>query len=257
MIAQPLPSQPAPEAYAARRIAVAHRLVEMTLEVAEAAQRRALALMEREIAAAEAGEAAPAEDTAPKGRRDDPVAAVERATRSVRLSLALAARLDGDEPVRKARVRTEAAAEREAEADARRRAQEAKALAEFIETASRNEIVVDAAAQAFERAGLEDDEIDERTQEVSERLNEGEWEFDVCERPIGAVLAAVLQDQEIAAIWSLWAGEDWAIEEAATDAEGSPYARGGAAWVRAGGGPSTAPPEEPAREPVAADGSSP
>ena len=106
MTARPHPAQfeiaPDPEARAARRIAVAHQLVEMGLALAEAAQQRALAQIARDIAAAQAGEA---EDGAAKGRREDPVAAAERAARAVRLSLALAARLDSDEPVRRGRLR--------------------------------------------------------------------------------------------------------------------------------------------------------
>src|SRR5471030_540290 len=97
-----------PEARAGRRIAMAHRLAEMAMVLAEAVHRRALAQVERDIEAAESGEAVSAEDAPPKGRRDDPLAAVDRIARTVRLSLALAARLDGDEPVRRTRARADA-----------------------------------------------------------------------------------------------------------------------------------------------------
>ena len=260
MTAQPLSSQftiepdpeANPEARAARRIAVAHRLVEMGLELAEAAQRLALARMEREIAAAEAGAADEAE--APASRRSDPMVAAERMARMVRLSLALAARLDSDEPVRRARMRSDAAAGREAEKDARRRAMEDRWAAAAAEKDRLREIVVEVAAQALEQIGAEEDEILERVEEFHERLHEGEREYDVCERSIGAVVASLCAAMEIEPDWSAWAEEDWAIEEAQTNARGSPYAKGGAAWAIRG---DDEPPEEPLSELVAADGSSP
>ena len=244
-----------PDMRAERRIAVAHRLVEMTLEVAEAAQRRALALMEREIAAAEAGEAAPAEEAGAKGRRDDPVAAVERAPRSVRLSLALAARLDGDEPVRKARARDEVSALREAQAEDRRRVEAAARAAEREAAAQREEAVFEVVEATLEASGMDAETLEERVAEIAERMREGEWEYDYVERPIGAVIAAICEDLDIKPDWLAWADTDWAIEEAATAAPGSPYALGGAAWGEAAA--TNGPAEEPVREPVAADGSSP
>jgi len=258
MTAPPLSFEPDPEARAAQRIAAAHWLVEMGLEVAEAVRRRALAQIERDIAEAEAGGAAPVEDMAPKGRRDDPLAAVDRVARMVRLSLALAARLDGDEPVRRARARDDDTAEREAQADARRRAREADAAAARHEISRLEEAAVEVVAQGLVRAGADEAELHERIEEVRERLDEGEWEFDFGERHFGAVVASLFEAIEIAPDWSIWAGEPWAIEEAQINALGSPYGRGGAAWVGAGGDAAEEElAEEPVRVPVAADGSSP
>ncbi|MFI4936824.1 MAG: hypothetical protein ACHP7N_19645, partial [Caulobacterales bacterium] len=256
----PHPSQfetpPDPEARAARRIAVAHRLGEMGLALAEAAQRRALALMERDIAAAESGEADAV--GAPKGRRDDPMLAAERMARMVRLSLALAARLDSDEPVRRTRARADAAAEREAQAEARRREGEARRAAEQDEAFRLQDTVVEVVARGLLRAGADEVELHERSEEVRERLSEGEWEFDLDERHFGAVVASLYEAMGIAPDWSVWADEPWAVEEAKINALGSPYAAGGAAWVGAGDdAPPGEPTEEAAREPVAADGSSP
>ena len=260
MTVHPLAFEPDPEARAARRIAVAHRQVEMALEVAEAVQRRALAQIERDIAAAEAGEAGVADaaftDAGPaKGRRDDPVAAVERAGRAVRLSLALAARLDSDEPVRRARVRSDAAAERQAAADAKRRADEERWRAAADEEADLQEIVVEAATRVLRRVCADEDEVREQIVEFCERMNEDEREFDVLERPVGAVLAALFETMEITPDWSAWAAEPWAVEEARTNAAGSPYAAGGAAWVREGG--EDPPGGAPAADLVGAHGSSP
>ena len=229
MTAQPLPFEPDPEARAARRIAMAHRLAEMAMELAEAVQRRALAQVEREIAAAEAGEAAPAEDApfekaGSKGRREDPLASVDRVSRMVRLSLALAARLDEGEPVRRDRMRAEALAQREADAEARSRALQAQQEAAGRVLAAREDTVIAAVAQALVAEGEEAGE--ERLMEIYERLREGEWEYDLTERPNGAVIAQFCADYEIEPDWSVWALEAWAVEEAATNAPGSPYAAG-------------------------------
>ena len=250
MTAQPHPSQFKidPEARAARRIAAAHRLVEMGMELAEAAQRLALARMERQIAAAEAGEADA--DAGPASRRSDPVAAVERIARTVRLSLALAARLDGDEPVRRARMRSDAAAELEIQKEAQRREREAQHAAAQDERFRREESVIAVVTKALLLDGADEAELHEGVGEARERLNEGEWEFDLDERHFGAVVASLFEALEIKPDWSVWAQEPWAIEEARINALGSPYARGGAAWVEAER-------ETAADEPVAADGSSP
>jgi hypothetical protein len=251
--------EPDPEARAARRIAVAHRLVEMGLEAAEAVQRLAMAQIARDIEAAEAGEAASDGDAAARGRREDPVAAIERAARTVRLSLALAARLDGEEPVRRAQARGEAKARREAEKAAEAEAHFEAYHAILFEEAEREETVVEAVAEALERAGVGEKQVIARLDAVRERLDEGEWELDVAERPIGAVLAALCEVMDIDADWSVWAGTAWAIEEAQTNARGSPYAAGGAAWVKppAASEPLDAPPEEADSDPVLSDGSSP
>ena len=253
-----------PEARAARRIAMAHRLAEMGMALAEAAQRLALARMEREIAALEAGDVVPGGevDAAGKGRRSDPLAAAERMARMVRLSLALAARLDGDEPVRRARVRSDAAAEREAEADALRRTRDAERMAELVEASLREDSVFEVVEATLKAAGMERDEVQEWVADIQERMaeaeREGEWEYDYVRRPVGAVIAKICEALDPQPDWTLWAGEDWAIEEAQANAEGSPYAEGGAAWVkRAAAEPADAPPEEAACEPVPPDGSSP
>jgi len=238
MTAQPHPSQfePSkaeiepdpeanPEARAARRIAVAHRLVEMGLELAEAAQRLALARMERQIAAAEAGEVEAAET--PASRRSDPVADAERMARMVRLSLALAARLDGDEPARRARARAEAKDRREAEKDAQWQAIGARESARIDEMERREDIIAEVMTGALTADGADRETIDERIHEAFERLSEGEWEYDLLDRPVGALAAQLCRDIGLEPDWSVWADTDWAVEEAATNAPGSPYARGG------------------------------
>jgi len=157
--------------------------------------------------------------------------AAERMARMVRLSLALAARLDSDEPVRRARMRSDAAAERDAEAEARKRAREAERAAERFDASLREATVLEVVEAALKASGLDGGEVCERVEEIEDRmaeaLSEREWEYDYLRRPIGAVIAQLCEDYGLEPDWSLWADEDWAIEEAATNAEGSPYARGG------------------------------
>jgi hypothetical protein len=240
-----------PDTRAERRIAVAHRLVEMTLEAAEAVQRLALAQIEQAIAAPHL---APA-PAAPRGRPADPMAAVERAGRSVRLSLALAARLDGEEPLRQARARNEAEALREAQAEDRRREADAARAAERMAEDALEARVFEVVEATLEASGMDAETLETRVAEISERMHEGEWEYDYVRRPIGAVIATICADLEIDPDWSLWADTDWAVEEARTAATGSPYAPGGAAW--GGGAAASGPAEAAVREPVAADGASP
>jgi hypothetical protein len=45
----------------------------------------------------------------------------------------------------------------------------------------------------------------------------------VGDRPLGAIVAAICADLGVNVDWSLWADEDWAIEEARTKPPGSPY----------------------------------
>ena len=228
------------------------------MEVAEAVQRLALVQIEAEIAAVGTVDAAPAE--APRGRRDDPVARIDRATRMARLSLALEARLDEGEPARRARVRADEKAQREAEADARLRAWSAETDAEHDALAAREEAVFEVLEATLQASGMDGKTARERFGQITDRMNQagGEWEYDYELRPVGAVIVRLAEDFGLTVDWSLWVDEDWAVEEAQTNAEGSPYAAGGAAWIATGGeDPAEDPPEEPVREPVPADGSSP
>ena len=252
--------EPDLDARAARRLAVARRITEMALAVAEAVQRLALARLEAEIAAvgrADDGEAA--EAAAPKGRGDDPVARSDRALRMVRLSLALEARLEADEPARRAGVRADEAAARQAAAEAKHRAIQAITTAEAEFLADREDMVVDVLTATLQTSGLGGQAVRDRRERLAERLNEtaAEWEYDYTERAVGAVIAKLAEDLDITVDWSLWTDTAWAMEEAAANAEGSPYAAGGAAWVQAADAGANDPPDDGVRQPVPADGSSP
>jgi hypothetical protein len=60
--------------------------------------------------------------------------------------------------------------------------------------------------------------------ELSERLDDEEaFEDLIGDRPLGAIIAALCADLGVEVDWSLWADEDWAIEEARTKPPDSPY----------------------------------
>ena len=146
----------------------------------------------------------------------------------VRLSLALAARLDEGEPARRARLRSDETAERQAQKEAQSRAADEGWDAWAAERQRRRDLVVEVAAQAMEQVGADEDEVLTRIEECFERLREGERDFDVTVRSIGAVVAKLCEAMGFEPDWSVWAGEEWAVEEAETNAWGSPYARD---WV--------------------------
>jgi len=61
--------------------------------------------------------------------------------------------------------------------------------------------------------------------DLQERLDDEEsFEDFIGDRPLGAIVADLCRDLGVAVDWSLWADEDWAIEEARTKPPGSPYA---------------------------------
>jgi|SRR5580658_2019848 hypothetical protein len=61
--------------------------------------------------------------------------------------------------------------------------------------------------------------------DLRERLDDEEgFEDFIGDRPLGAIIAAICKDLGVAVDWSLWAEEDWAVEEARTKPPGSPYA---------------------------------
>jgi hypothetical protein len=60
--------------------------------------------------------------------------------------------------------------------------------------------------------------------DLQERLDDEEsFEDFIGDRPLGAVVAALCKELGVAVDWSLWAEEDWAIEEIRTKPPGSPY----------------------------------
>jgi hypothetical protein len=60
--------------------------------------------------------------------------------------------------------------------------------------------------------------------DLRERLDDEEACEDLIgDRPLGAIVAAICTDLGIEVDWSLWADEDWAIEEARTKPADSPY----------------------------------
>jgi hypothetical protein len=60
---------------------------------------------------------------------------------------------------------------------------------------------------------------------LSERLREYERHDELGNRPIGEILARIFRDLGIRPDWQRWEREDWALEEARTRAQTSPYGR--------------------------------
>jgi hypothetical protein len=60
--------------------------------------------------------------------------------------------------------------------------------------------------------------------DLRERLDDEEsFEDLIGDRPLGAIIAGICKDLGVEVEWSLWADEDWAIEEARTKPPDSPY----------------------------------
>jgi hypothetical protein len=60
---------------------------------------------------------------------------------------------------------------------------------------------------------------------LSERLREYERYDELGDRPIGEILARIFMDLGIRPDWQRWEREDWALEEARTRVQSSPYGR--------------------------------
>ena len=90
---------------------------------------------------------------------------------------------------------------------------------------TRQDKAVDAVRLAIEAEAGEDrakyERLDAAFGDELDDLDEDAFD----ERPIGAIVVEICEALGIAPSLNLWADEDWAIEEARTNAPGSPYAR--------------------------------
>ena len=205
MLATSLSSENAPidprEARAERRVVALETLARIGMDLAEALGRRV-------AAAVDAGEVI-----------DGAAVALEyaRLARAVRQTLALEARMDEGRDALGQRLdgeRKDAAARTAAIRRAR-----------YGITAR---LAHAAVSQAIEIETLQDpDEV--RAERLDERLLddlEDPDEMDaIADLPVSAVIARICADLGVPVDWSLWAHEDWALEERRTRTPGSPYAR--------------------------------
>jgi hypothetical protein len=166
----------------------------------------------------EAVEAAqPAVDPPPAAPRDF-AALFACISRAVRLTVALEARLAEEH-----RQLLERTGSRDAAALAEEARREA---ANRAERRSRKKAKIERIAKQGIEAETKD--LQERWdlgRELSERLRDYERYDELGNRPIGEIVARIFMDLGVRPDWRRWEREDWAIEEARTRAQGSPYGR--------------------------------
>ena len=195
-------------------------LAEIGVRLARDLGREAAARAAAAEAALAAGEAAPP----PRGR--DLQLAFDRLTRSIRLTLILQTQVFQGEVVRLAQ-------EAEARAQRARAAQEA---ADAAWIADRERVVLEAVERTLEADGQDHETIDDRLYEARQMFETDE-DYDYGQLPIGVVIARLCKDFGVEPDWSVWADQDWAVEEAQDRPRGSPYARAPFSRAEADGPP--------------------
>ena len=143
------------------------------------------------------------------------VAAYVALAKSLRQTLALQDRFE--HPVR----------QRAEQAQAKRQATAAEAQAgdglKHLADAVERHYVDGVAREIIETEADNDEQAERLLAGVRERLDCDERYEDLDGRATGEVLASLFADLGLTLDWSYWADEDWAIEEAETEAEGSPF----------------------------------
>ncbi|CAN7241240.1 hypothetical protein LJR219_000959 [Phenylobacterium sp. LjRoot219] len=203
---------PAPRALIERQLWVLGRLAEAGLNVALAIERQATAAAPPH--AAEAPEAAEPPATPAPGPvvQGDVALAYARASRAVRLTVALQARLIKDlQALDEAAVRLRRGEQVEAERER-----------QTLETARKAR--VERIVERVIRAELSDeDEVDRLAEAAWERLDHDEIYGDLLAQPVGEIIARVCRDLGLSPDWSRLAEEAWAREEIDSGALGSPF----------------------------------
>jgi len=195
-----------------RQLWVLGRLAEAGLNVALAIEQQATT-----AAAAETPEAVPAPAPAPappRGVHGDVALAYARASRAVRLTVALQAKLIKDlQALDEVAARLERGAKAEAE-----RARQAH------ETARKER--VERIVERVIRAELGDDDedaVDRLAEAAWERLDHDDIYGDLTAQPVGEIIARVCRDLGLSPDWARLAEEAWAREEIHSGAAGSPF----------------------------------
>jgi hypothetical protein len=185
----PIAAEPSPcgcrcgDARAERHLTTLQELAEIGMDLARDVRAKAL-------------------DTAPapaEPARADYGLMFSRIARAVRQTLALEAKLAEDRDARDKRSQAE---------QARRRGLQRKSIVRRVV-----EQAIEAESDGTDREDLLDD--------FHERF-EYEDDLGFADRPIAEHVARICRDLGVTPDWSLWADEDWAIEEAATRPGGSP-----------------------------------
>ena len=198
-----------------RQARMLRELAAITLSIARAEEQIVLARAAQAMNAAEAGRPAP-----PQPRGGEASAPIARISRALRLTLAMEGRLYDELEA----DWTAAALKPEPSAQEQRRTE--AGIRGFVLSATIVP-VVEQAIEAAEDPKGDGSDTERRLDHLGERLADEDEIISFGTLPIGASVARLCAELGPTPDWSLWENEDWAIEEAETDAPGSPYASGG------------------------------
>jgi hypothetical protein len=224
------PAQTNAEAKAGRVERQARALREMQaiiLSIARAEEQVALARAAQAMNAAEAGLALAAGSRPAQRDNADPGLAISRIARTLRLTLAMENRLYDDlaaEQAASAAAPSAAAAAPKPEPSAEEKRREAAGVRGCIHSATIVPVVEHAIGEAEDPKG-DGRDTERRLDHLYERLEDEDEIVSFGTLPIGASVARLCAALGLTPDWSLWEDEDWAIEEAESDASGSPYGR--------------------------------
>jgi hypothetical protein len=181
---------------------------------------------------------APTPEAGAKPGLGNPDLVFARLARAVAQTLALQAKLEAD--CRK--LMETSAAERAAErAEAERRA----VNAQNKHRAWQKERVERVVEQTV-RTKVQETRIPDYLRTMRMRFNDFDDYADSGKRSVGEIIARICRDLGLTPDWPRWAGEMWAVEEARTNAPGSPYAKPPPAPARTARPGKTASPRPPA-----------
>jgi hypothetical protein len=191
-----------------RHMAILQELTAIGMNIARAIERQAIEAAKPAVD----GWVAP-----PQGARDFS-ALFACISRAVRLTVAFEAKLAEERRQWLARTESQRAAAR---AEAARR----EAATETRRRALKKSKVERIAKQGIESRTKDLHERYDLGNGLSERLREYERYDELGDRPIGEILARIFMDLGIRPDWQRWEREDWALEEARTRVQSSPYGR--------------------------------
>jgi hypothetical protein len=225
MIEPPLPEDAGAPDAGAERAARQGRALQQLAEIGMAMAR---GLQERMAAAAGADEAC------------ELALAFTRVAKSVRLTIALEARLADDQQLRAETLAARASQARTAAVADR----EARVEANTIRVSDAVEMAIVAHTAEFDDGGYASEKLSER---LSEHLKDRRETESFADIPVSVAVAQVCKALGVSIDWDLWRNEDWAFEEWRVRTPGSPYVEGPSADSARTG--RSAPWEDPADPP--------
>jgi hypothetical protein len=184
------------------RLQMLKKAAEMEMALAEAFHRQAMAAANPAPPTPPAAQDAAAASGAGPDRVGELSAGFTRATRSLRLTLALHGRTS--EQLRALRAGEAAKVEARRVADRKREADEAEAQSRKHRTTIERLVI-----EAAEREAEDDDSLGAVMEALEERLNEDEAYEDLDLMPVREAVERLCVDLELNPDWSLWEGEGW------------------------------------------------